>query len=77
MAQLGGIAAGQQEGEGGILAAIECAELPVRVDPGHRVTVEARVVKAFGQLFRVEGKAKVHGEVIASASAYLGGRTYL
>ena len=58
MAQLGGIAAGQQEGEGGILAAFERAELPPEVRPGDRVTVEARIVKGFGKLFLVEGKAR-------------------
>lgn len=67
MAQLGGIAAGQQEGEGGILAAIERAELTPGVTPGERVTLEARVVKEFGRLFLVEGKAVVDGVVIARA----------
>lgn len=65
MAQLGGIAAGQREGEGGILAAIERAELPPGVTAGERVSVEARIVKGFGQLFLVEGTARVGGEVIA------------
>ena len=67
MAQLGGIAAGQTEGEGGTLAAIERAELPPAVRTGDRVTVEARIVKGFGRLFMVEGKAQVGGEVIARA----------
>jgi 3-hydroxyacyl-[acyl-carrier-protein] dehydratase len=67
IAQLGGIAAGQQEGEGGVLAAIERAELPLAVRVGDRVTVEARIVKGFGRFFLVEGKAHVGGEVIAQA----------
>lgn len=71
MAQLGGIAAGQTEGEGGILAAIERAELPREVKHGDPVTLEARVVKGFGKLFLVEGKALVDGRVIARAELTL------
>lgn len=71
IAQLGGIAAGQQEGAGGILAAIERAELPPAVNPGDRVTVVARIVKGFGRLFLVEGKASVDGEVVARGTLTL------
>lgn len=67
MAQLGGIAAGQAEGEGGTLAAIERAELPPAVMAGDRVILEAQIVKGYGRLFLVEGKAQVGGEVIAQA----------
>lgn len=67
MAQLGGIAAGQQEGEGGTLAAIQQAELPPAVTAGDQVIIEARIVKGFGRLFMVEGKARVGGDVIAQA----------
>lgn len=71
MAQLGGIAAGQAEGEGGVLAAIERAELPPEVEPGAQVTLEARVIKGFGKLFLVEGKASVEGSIIAKAALTL------
>lgn len=71
MAQLGGIAAGQQEGAGGVLAAIRRAELPRAIEPGERVTVEARVVKGFDALFLVEGEAVAGGEVIARATLTL------
>jgi 3-hydroxyacyl-[acyl-carrier-protein] dehydratase len=71
MAQLGGIAAGQQEGEGGILAAFDRAVLPAVVGPGERVTVAVRIVKAFGTLFLVEGTAAVDGTVIARADLTL------
>lgn len=71
MAQLGGIAAGQQEGEGGILAAFERAELPPEVRPGDRVMVEVRIVKGFGKLFLVEGQAVIGGEVAAKAQLTL------
>ncbi len=71
MAQLGGIAAGQQEGEGGTLAAIERAELPPAVRAGERVILEARIVRGYGRLFLVEGKAQVGGEVIARGTLTL------
>ncbi len=71
MAQLGGIAAGQRKGEGGMLAAIERAELPPEVNAGGRVMVEVRIVKGFGQLFLVEATASVGGEVIARATLTL------
>jgi 3-hydroxyacyl-[acyl-carrier-protein] dehydratase len=71
MAQLGGIAAGQREGEGGILAAFDRAELPAALSPGERVTVAVRIVKAFGTLFLVEGTAVVNGTVIARADLTL------
>ena len=71
MAQLGGIAAGQQEGEGGILAAFERAELPSKVRAGECVRVEVRIVKGFGKLFLVEGQAVIGGEVAAKAQLTL------
>lgn len=71
MAQLGGIAAGQQEGEGGILAAFEGAELPAEVKPGDRVSVEVRIVKGFGKLFLVEGTAGIGATRIAKATLTL------
>jgi 3-hydroxyacyl-[acyl-carrier-protein] dehydratase len=67
MAQLGGIASGQQEGAGGTLAAFERVELPPEIKPGDRVSVEVRIVKGFGTFFLVEGKAAIGGEVVASA----------
>ncbi len=71
MAQLGGIAAGQREGEGGILAALDRADLPPDIKPGDRVAVEVRIVKGFGKLFLVEGTAVIGGEVIAKAALTL------
>ena len=71
MAQLGGIAAGQAEGEGGVLAAIQRAELPAAVRAGDRVTVETRIVKGFERFFLVEGTAQVGEEVIARGTLTL------
>ena len=71
MAQLAGIAAGQREGEGGFLAAIEGGQLPASVSPGDTVLIVARIVKAFGRLFLVEGEAQVQGKKVASATLTL------
>ncbi|ABQ27758.1 3-hydroxyacyl-ACP dehydratase FabZ family protein [Geotalea uraniireducens] len=71
MAQLGGIAAGQQEGAGGVLAAIERGELPAAVPAGARLLVATRIVKSFGTLHLVEGEVRSEGKVIASATLTL------
>ena len=71
MAQLGGIAAGRQEGAGGVLAAIERGELPEIVDVGSLLLVSVRIVKAFGPLHLVAGEVEVAGKVIASATLTL------
>lgn len=55
VAQLAGILTIQQEGEGGFLAAIDQAEFTNEAMVGDMLTVSARVLKAFGRLFMVEG----------------------
>ena len=55
VAQLAGIVAIQQDGEGGFLAAIEQAEFSRLPVVGDVLTVTARVLKAFGRLFLIEG----------------------
>ena len=71
MAQLGGIAAGQEEGAGGVLAAIDRGELPAAVVAGARLLVSARIVKSFGTLHLVGGEVRTDGTVIASATITL------
>ncbi|OGU08561.1 MAG: hydroxymyristoyl-ACP dehydratase [Geobacteraceae bacterium GWC2_58_44] len=72
MAQLGGIAAGAQEGEGGVLAAFERVVLPAEVRPKARFSVYSRIVRNFGRLIQVEGEVREDGKVIASAILTLG-----
>jgi len=67
MAQLGGIAAGRREGEGGVLAALGRVELPAAVTPGARLSVTSRIVKNFGRLVQIEGEVREDDKVIASA----------
>jgi len=68
MAQVGGIAAGQVAGAGGVLAAVSQGLIPAAVGPG-KYLVSARIVKSFGTLHMVEGE--VLGEGISIASAIL------
>jgi len=71
IAQLGGIAAGREEGGGGILAAIERAEFQGVLTPGDSLIVGVRIAKSFGQLHRVEGEV-FRGEVkLAGATVTL------
>ncbi|MRR55933.1 MAG: hydroxymyristoyl-ACP dehydratase [Deltaproteobacteria bacterium] len=72
MAQLGGIAAATEKGEGGFLASIDHAEFSREVRVGDRLLVSVRVVKSFGRLFLMEGEAFVEGEKIAMAQLTLG-----
>ena len=72
MAQLGGIAAATQKGEGGFLASIDHAEFPREVRAGDRLIVSVRIVKSFGRLFLVEGEVSVEDEQVATARLTLG-----
>ncbi len=72
MAQLGGIAAADREGEGGFLAAIDRARFHRRVRAGDRVIISVRIVKSFGRLYLLEGEAHVDGELVADAALTLG-----
>lgn len=72
MAQLGGIAAATEKGEGGFLASIDHAEFSREIQAGDCLLVSARIVKSFGRLFLMEGEAFVEGEKIAMAQLTLG-----
>jgi 3-hydroxyacyl-[acyl-carrier-protein] dehydratase len=72
MAQLGGIAAATEKGEGGFLASIDHAEFSREVRAGDRLLVSVRIVKSFGRLFLMEGEVFVSGEKIAMAQLTLG-----
>lgn len=70
MAQVGGIAAGQISGAGGVLAALSGGQLPLAVPPGvYEVT--AQVVKSFGTLHMIEGEVRSGQTIIARATLTL------
>ena len=71
MAQLGGIAAGREEGGGGILAAIDRAEFHGAMTAGDTLTIAVRIIKSFGQLHLVEGEVSANGRSLATATLTL------
>jgi 3-hydroxyacyl-[acyl-carrier-protein] dehydratase len=55
VAQLAGIVVAQEEDEGGFIASIDHAVFSVAASVGDILTVSARVIKAFGRLYMIEG----------------------
>lgn len=72
MAQLAGVAAAQQEGEGGFLAAIEHAEFSGSASPGDTLLIAVRITKSFGRLHLVEGTVAAGDLTLATATLTLG-----
>ena len=72
VAQLAGIATIQQDGEGGFLAAIDQAEFSRAPLIGDVLTVTARVLKAFGRLFLVEGEVSCGEDPLLKVRLTLG-----
>jgi 3-hydroxyacyl-[acyl-carrier-protein] dehydratase len=71
IAQLGGIAAGQSAGEGGVLAAINRSEFFATAAAGDMLLVTVRVLTAFGRLFQVAGEISVGDATIVTATITL------
>lgn len=72
VAQLAGILTIREKGEGGFLAAIDRAEFSGCPVPGDLLAVSARVVKAFGRLFMVEGEVLRANDRLLSVQLTLG-----
>ena len=72
VAQLAGIATIQQDGEGGFLAAIDQAEFGRAALAGDSLIITARVLKAFGRLFMVEGEVSCCEESLLKVQLTLG-----
>jgi 3-hydroxyacyl-[acyl-carrier-protein] dehydratase len=72
VAQLAGIVTIQQDGEEGFLAAIDRAEFGRVAQIGDLLTVTARVIKAFGRLFLVEGEVSCGESILLKAQLTLG-----
>jgi len=74
VAQLSGIAAGHQEGEGGFLASIDRAEFceNPEVLSGDTLTVSARIIKIFGRLCLAEGCVERDGLKLLETRMTLG-----
>lgn len=72
VAQLSGIAAVEQQGEGGFLATVDQASFGRAPQLGETLEVAARIVKAFGRLCLVEGSVRVEGEELLNVTLTLG-----
>lgn len=72
VAQLAGVVTIQEQGQGGFLAAIDQAEFRVAPCPGDLLIVTAKVVKAFGRLFLIEGGVDRSGESLLTTRLTLG-----
>jgi 3-hydroxyacyl-[acyl-carrier-protein] dehydratase len=72
IAQLAGIAAAREQGEGGFIAGVDHAEFSGAISAGDRIIINVRIVKTFGRLHLCEGEATVDGKRIASAVLTLG-----
>ena len=72
VAQLAGIATIQQDGEGGFMAAIDQAEFSRLPLVGDVLIVTARVIKAFGRLFLVEGEVTCEESTLLKVQLMLG-----
>src|SRR5664279_3514745 len=72
VAQLAGIVTIRQDGEEGFLAAIDQAEFSRIPLVGDVLTISARVLKAFGRLFLVEGEVSCGENVVLKVQLTLG-----
>ena len=73
VAQLAGIAANHQEGEGGFLASLGRTEFGnFGVRAGDRLTVSVRILKSFGRLCLVQGTVECCGNRLVKTELTLG-----
>lgn len=72
IAQLGGIAAIQGEGEGGFLASINTAEFGEAPCAGDILSISARITASFGRLFLLEGEVECEGRMLVRVQLALG-----
>jgi 3-hydroxyacyl-[acyl-carrier-protein] dehydratase len=72
VAQLGGIVSISGQCEGGFIASIDQAEFKGELVDGDTLTVSARIIKAFGRLFMLEGEVERDGFRLLQARLTLG-----
>ncbi len=72
IAQLAGIAASHQEGEGGFLAAIDNAVFNGQILPGDTLEIRTDVIKSFGRLCLVKGEVSCNSIKLVEATMTLG-----
>lgn len=72
VAQLAGIVAAQEEGEGGFLAALQRVVFGRIPQPGDCLEVSAHITAFFGRLCQITGQVTCQGEELLSAEMTLG-----
>lgn len=72
IAQLGGIVAVSEEGEGGFLASINHAQFGDPPGPGDTLMVHAKVLASFGRLFLIEGEVTCRERTLLKSQMSLG-----
>ena len=72
VAQLGGIVAIREEGEGGFMASVDHAEFFDSVHEGDSLLITVRVLKSFGRLIMVAGEVACDGRMLLNAQLTLG-----
>lgn len=72
VAQLSGIAAAGQQGEGGFLAAVDQARFGRAPQLGETLEVTARIIKSFGRLCLLEGEVTAGEETLLQVTLTLG-----
>jgi len=72
IAQLAGIAAGHEEGEGGFLASIDHAEFHGQACAGDLLELKSTIIKSFGRLCLAEGSVSCAGRPLLTAQITLG-----
>ena len=72
VAQLAGIVAIREEGEGGFLASIDQADFTDSVCEGDSLLITARILKSFGRLILVSGEVACDGRMLLRAQMTLG-----
>jgi 3-hydroxyacyl-[acyl-carrier-protein] dehydratase len=72
IAQLGGILAATEQGEGGFLASIDQAEFCGVVCSGDTLIITARILASFGRLVMIEGDVTCGEKTLVTARMTLG-----
>lgn len=72
IAQLAGVAASNQQGEGGFLATIDHAVFDGEISPGDTLEIRAEVIKSFGRLCLIEGEVRRDNIKLVAARMTLG-----
>jgi len=72
IAQLAGIAANHEQGEGGFLATIDNAVFDGQILPGDSLEIRTEVIKSFGRLCLIKGEVRCNSIKLVDATMTLG-----